>query len=266
MADGLSALCSMHQNLVRFISKQTIVTMNYALRLKAAPERLIRCRYYGSMGNKMIGRQARQGLVARAMLPSVTSFEGSCKSLSGGSYSISNLNTSARRTIHSTTVSLKEYPSHQVFPMPALSPTMEMGSIASWNLNVGDSFSAGDVLCSVETDKATIDFEAQDDGILAKILREPPNATDIPIGVPICVVVEEEEDVAAFADFTVDADSGSGSGAPAASPAAEVSPAAAAAPAATSSPTEHPLLPSARFLSESKYVAFDSEEALSTCI
>ena len=93
------------------------------------------------------------------------------------------------------------YPTHILFPMPALSPTMESGSIASWTLKEGDAFIAGDVLCSIETDKASVDFEAQDDGVLAKILVPP--GQDVAIGTPICVVTEEVDDVAAFADYKV---------------------------------------------------------------
>ena len=50
---------------------------------------------------------------------------------------------------------------------------MEAGTIAEWTLGEGDSFSAGDVLCEIETDKATMSFEAQDDGAIAKILADP---------------------------------------------------------------------------------------------
>ena len=56
------------------------------------------------------------------------------------------------------------------FQMPAMSPTMTEGGIASWKKQEGDSFTTGDVLVEIETDKATIDVEAQDDGILAKII------------------------------------------------------------------------------------------------
>lgn len=56
------------------------------------------------------------------------------------------------------------------FTMPALSPTMTEGNITSWKVKEGDSFVAGDVLLEVETDKATMDVEAQDDGIMAKIM------------------------------------------------------------------------------------------------
>lgn len=50
------------------------------------------------------------------------------------------------------------YPPHEVVGMPSLSPTMESGTISAWNVEEGAAFSAGDVLCSVETDKATVDF------------------------------------------------------------------------------------------------------------
>ena len=56
------------------------------------------------------------------------------------------------------------------FRMPALSPTMTEGKIVKWNIKEGESFGPGDSLCSIETDKATVDFEAQEKGILAKII------------------------------------------------------------------------------------------------
>jgi pyruvate/2-oxoglutarate dehydrogenase complex dihydrolipoamide acyltransferase (E2) component len=54
--------------------------------------------------------------------------------------------------------------------MPAMSPTMTEGSVTEWKFAEGESFSAGDVLVSIETDKASIDVEAQDDGIMGKII------------------------------------------------------------------------------------------------
>jgi pyruvate dehydrogenase E2 component (dihydrolipoamide acetyltransferase) len=54
--------------------------------------------------------------------------------------------------------------------MPAMSPTMTEGGIASWKIQEGETFSAGDVILEIETDKATMDVEAQDDGLIAKIL------------------------------------------------------------------------------------------------
>ena len=92
------------------------------------------------------------------------------------------------------------YPPHEIVPLPALSPTMEFGGIARWSKKVGDPIIAGDILVEVETDKATVDFEAQDDAFLAKILINE-GTSDLPVGTPIAVLVEEEEDIAAFVDF-----------------------------------------------------------------
>jgi len=94
----------------------------------------------------------------------------------------------------------EDLPEHIVMGMPALSPTMEAGSISKWNVSEGDSFSAGDSLAMIETDKASMDFEAQDDGIVAKLLV-PEGGGEIICGAPILVTVEEEGDVAAFANF-----------------------------------------------------------------
>eukprot|EP00587_Corethron_hystrix_P000173 CAMPEP_0113316222 /NCGR_PEP_ID=MMETSP0010_2-20120614/11571_1 /TAXON_ID=216773 ORGANISM="Corethron hystrix, Strain 308" /NCGR_SAMPLE_ID=MMETSP0010_2 /ASSEMBLY_ACC=CAM_ASM_000155 /LENGTH=242 /DNA_ID=CAMNT_0000172869 /DNA_START=54 /DNA_END=782 /DNA_ORIENTATION=+ /assembly_acc=CAM_ASM_000155 len=107
-----------------------------------------------------------------------------------------------RSFVSRTVPALADYPPHTVFPMPALSPTMESGNIGTWKVSEGAPFIAGDVLCDIETDKATMDFEAQDDGIIAKIIQ-PDGAQDVAVGVPVCVVVDEEEDVAAFKDFVV---------------------------------------------------------------
>ena len=61
------------------------------------------------------------------------------------------------------------YPTHEVVPLPALSPTMEMGGIARWSIKEGDAIAAGDIIVEIETDKATVDFEAQDDGFIGKL-------------------------------------------------------------------------------------------------
>ena len=75
-------------------------------------------------------------------------------------------------------------PYHLVVGMPALSPTMETGTISEWKVKEGEAFSAGDSLAEIETDKASIDFEAQDDGVVAKILIDACTA-DITVGKPI---------------------------------------------------------------------------------
>ena len=94
------------------------------------------------------------------------------------------------------------YPPHTLIGMPALSPTMSQGNIAAWSKKIGDELSPGCVLAEIETDKAQMDFEFQDDGYLAKILV-PEGTKDVPVNKPIAVYVEDAADVAAFEDFTV---------------------------------------------------------------
>jgi len=78
--------------------------------------------------------------------------------------------------------------------MPAMSPTMTEGGIMEWKKQEGEAFSAGDVLLEIETDKATIDVEAPDDGILGKIIA--PNGTkNIPVGQVIGILAEEGDDI-----------------------------------------------------------------------
>lgn len=92
------------------------------------------------------------------------------------------------------------WPEHTVINMPALSPTMTQGGIASWSVKVGDQLSPGQLIAEIETDKATMDFEFQDDGYMAQIILGD-GLKDIPVGKPIAVYVENKDDVAAFADF-----------------------------------------------------------------
>jgi len=60
----------------------------------------------------------------------------------------------------------------QELTMPALSPTMETGTISKWYVKAGDAVAAGDVIADIETDKATMAFEVQDEGVVAKLLRD----------------------------------------------------------------------------------------------
>lgn len=116
---------------------------------------------------------------------------------------------------------------------------METGTIASWNMEEGDSFGPGDVICSVETDKATVEFEAQDDGVVAKILVDA-GGDELEVGVPIMITVEEEEDAPAFKDYVVDAAAPAEAAPPAPAetpPASEVPAAAPAAVPATPAET-----------------------------
>ncbi|KAI5962306.1 PDX1 [Candida pseudojiufengensis] len=81
-----------------------------------------------------------------------------------------------------------------IFKMPAMSPTMTEGKIISWKLKPGDSFNSGDVLLEVETDKASIDVEAADDGKIWEIL-EQDGASGIPVGKPIAFLAEVDDDL-----------------------------------------------------------------------
>lgn len=65
--------------------------------------------------------------------------------------------------------------------MPALSPTMQAGNIGTWQKNPGDALAPGDVLVEIETDKAQMDFEFQEEGTLAKILKDS-GEKDVPVG------------------------------------------------------------------------------------
>lgn len=85
----------------------------------------------------------------------------------------------------------------QVFKMPAMSPTMTEGGVVAWKFKAGDEFAAGDVLLEVETDKATIDVEAQDDGIMWEILVQD-GASGIPVGQPIALMAEPGDDLASL--------------------------------------------------------------------
>lgn len=97
----------------------------------------------------------------------------------------------------------KDFPAHTVIDMPALSPTMEQGNVGKWNKNVGDKLNVGDSLVDIETDKAVMDFEFQEDGYLAKQLV-PEGTKDVPVGAPLGVYVEDEASVPAFENFTID--------------------------------------------------------------
>lgn len=73
------------------------------------------------------------------------------------------------------------FPPHTVITMPALSPTMTAGNIGTWQKKAGDSLAPGDVLVEIETDKAQMDFEFQEEGTLAKILKES-GEKDVAVG------------------------------------------------------------------------------------
>ena len=112
--------------------------------------------------------------------------------------------------------------------MPALSPTMEEGTLAKWLVKEGDTVASGDILAEIETDKATMEFEAVDEGVIGKILIAE-GSEGVKVNTAIAVLLEEGEDASA-------ADTASTAATPAveatAAPEATSVPATAAAPAA----------------------------------
>lgn len=78
--------------------------------------------------------------------------------------------------------------------MPALSPTMESGTITGWKVEPGSSFSQGDILLTIETDKAEVDVEAQDDGVMGPHVMEA-NKGAVNVGEVIAILGEDEEEV-----------------------------------------------------------------------
>jgi pyruvate dehydrogenase E2 component (dihydrolipoyllysine-residue acetyltransferase) len=127
--------------------------------------------------------------------------------------------------------------------MPALSPTMEKGNLAKWLKKEGDTVKSGDVIAEIETDKATMEVEAVDEGILAKIVV-PEGTADVPVNQLIALIAGEGED-----PKSVTAPAAGGSAAPAPAPKAEAAPAAPAAapqPQAAAAPSAAAPAPAAK--------------------
>lgn len=103
------------------------------------------------------------------------------------------------RPLHRLFASL---PPHQKVGLPLLSPTMTKGTIAKWLKKEGEAFKAGSIIAEVETDKATVGFEATDEGYLARILV-PEGTADLPVGAPIAIFVEEAKDAQAFREVAL---------------------------------------------------------------
>ncbi|WP_416831808.1 MAG: 2-oxo acid dehydrogenase subunit E2 [Erythrobacter sp.] len=133
--------------------------------------------------------------------------------------------------------------------MPALSPTMEEGTLAKWLVKVGDTISSGDIMAEIETDKATMEFEAVDEGTLAAILIED-GAENVAVGKVIAILAEEGEDVDAVGKGGADA-------APASTPAPAQAPAASAPASSDDGPAA---TPTARRLAEANGVDLGSIE------
>ena len=114
--------------------------------------------------------------------------------------------------------------------MPALSPTMEEGTLAKWNVKEGDTVSSGDIIAEIETDKATMEFEAVDEGVIGKILIAE-GTENVKVNEPIAVLLEEGEDASAADNAAPAAKEEASASAPAPEPGPAPAAAAPAAPA-----------------------------------
>src|SRR6185295_7266815 len=126
--------------------------------------------------------------------------------------------------------------------MPALSPTMEEGKLAKWHVKVGDKVSSGDIIAEIETDKATMEVEAVDEGVVSKILV-PEGTEGVKVNAAIAVLAGEDEPKAKT-------NGGSAAAAPAAQPAAKAAPAPTKLPEAKAAASAAPAAPPQPLLSD----------------
>ncbi len=114
--------------------------------------------------------------------------------------------------------------------MPALSPTMEEGTLAKWLVKEGDTVASGDVMAEIETDKATMEFEAVDEGVIGKILVEE-GTEGVKVNTPIAVILEDGESADDIGATSAPKAEAAPAAAPAEAPKAEAATASAPAPA-----------------------------------
>lgn len=136
-----------------------------------------------------------RGVFTRS-LTSMTLKMGSNEVLYKGNFS-SSLQLHPRRSLSSNA----DLPPHQEIGMPSLSPTMEEGNIARWVKKEGDKVLPGEVICEVETDKATVEMEGMEEGYLAKIIKGD-GSQGIKVGEVIAIIVEDEKDIESFKNYS----------------------------------------------------------------
>ncbi|KAK4761536.1 hypothetical protein SAY87_029420 [Trapa incisa] len=149
----------------------------------------------------------RQSISRRVAYTSTShsSFKRNGNGMSAGkvhsSISVSLLNREQNKHFTRGYSSDSGLPPHQEIGMPSLSPTMTEGNIARWLKNEGDKITPGEVLCEVETDKATVEMECMEEGYLAKIIKGD-GSKEIKVGEVIAITVEEEDDIVKFKDYS----------------------------------------------------------------
>lgn len=114
------------------------------------------------------------------------------------------INSQTKSFTQNVIYNFSSYPKHNLVLLPALSPTMTEGRIAAWHIKVGQKIQEGDNIFDVQTDKDSVPNVYQEStGFVAKILVKEGDL--IPANHPVVVVVKNESDIAAFADFTIGA-------------------------------------------------------------
>ncbi|MCK5445058.1 MAG: biotin/lipoyl-binding protein, partial [Rhodospirillaceae bacterium] len=119
--------------------------------------------------------------------------------------------------------------------MPALSPTMTEGNLSQWLVKEGDKIASGDVIAEIETDKATMEVEAADEGTLGKILVSA-GTEGVAVNAPIALLLEEGEDKSALDGYTPSVAPTAAPAAPAPAPVTAAPAPAAPAPAPSAAP------------------------------
>ncbi|KQM57236.1 MULTISPECIES: pyruvate dehydrogenase complex dihydrolipoamide acetyltransferase [unclassified Sphingomonas] len=135
--------------------------------------------------------------------------------------------------------------------MPALSPTMEEGTLAKWLVKEGDTVKSGDIMAEIETDKATMEFEAVDEGTIGKVLVAE-GTDNVKVGAVIAILLEEGEDASAIGSTPAKADAPKEEAPKAEAPAATEAKPAPAAPAAPSDGSRVKASPLARRIAADK--------------
>src|SRR5919201_2774258 len=146
--------------------------------------------------------------------------------------------------------------------MPALSPTMEKGNLAKWHKKEGDTVKSGDVIAEIETDKATMEVEAVDEGTLGRILI-PEGTNDVAVNTPIAMILGEGEDASALTDGgTPRQQKSSATAAPAKAEQPEMQVEPAPAPAKVSAPRQQQAPPEPDLPEGTEMVTMTMREAL----
>lgn len=124
------------------------------------------------------------------------------RAISTARYQTSTLKKSLSSPMNARSMLFSSYPPHLVVGMPALSPTMTSGTIGKWQCKIGDAVKPGDAYAEVETDKASMAWEVQEEAYIAQILV--PNGTEVTVGAPVLVTVDDAGLVPAFANFSIE--------------------------------------------------------------